>query len=122
RRGIPWRRLNEANLVQLGHGKFQRVIQAALSDSTSYLAVETASDKMLTKRVLRAAGIPTPRGGVAADLDAAVSLLEEIGGPVAVKPRYGSQGKGITLGVYQPAELVTAFDRARAHSPEVIVE
>ena len=122
RRGIPWRRLNDANLVQFGHGKHQRRIQAALTDATSYLAVENASDKLLTKQILKAAGIPTPRGGVAADVDAALELLDELGGPVAVKPRYGNQGKGITLGVNHPAELATAVERAKAFSPEVIVE
>lgn len=122
RRGIPWRRLNDANLVQFGHGKYQRVIQAALTSATSYIAVESASDKVLTKSMLRSAGIPTPRGGVAADLADAVELLEDLGGPVAVKPRYGNQGKGITLGVNQPAELAAAFARASAFSPQVVVE
>src|SRR5690606_11219166 len=122
RRGIPWLRLNDANLVQFGHGKHQRVIQAALSDATSYIAVETASDKVLTKEMLRAAGIRTPRGGVATDAAAGVSLLGELGGPVAVKPRYGNQGKGITLGVTQPAEMATAFERASVYAPEVVIE
>src|SRR5690606_5002248 len=56
------------------------------------------------------------------DLADAVELLEDLGGPVAVKPRYGNQGKGITLGVNQPAELAAAFARASAFSPQVVVE
>ena len=44
-RNIPWVRLNEQSLVQLGHGKYQQRIQATITGKTSYIAVELASDK-----------------------------------------------------------------------------
>ena len=44
-RGIPWLRLNQQSLVQLGHGKYQQRIQATVTGKTSYIAVELAGDK-----------------------------------------------------------------------------
>ena len=45
---IPWLRLNEHGLIQLGHGKFQWRIQATVTGRTSYIAVELAQDKAST--------------------------------------------------------------------------
>ncbi len=58
-RDIPWIRLNERSLVQLGHGKYQQRIQATVTSETRHIAVEIASDKRLTNQILerpRAAG------------------------------------------------------------------
>lgn len=122
RRGIPWRRLTAGSLVQLGHGRHQRLVQAALTSSTSYIAVEIASDKALTKTLLREAGVPVPDGVVIDDMEGALEALRELGGPVVVKPLDGNQGKGITLDVEQPVRLLTAYQLARRHSDRVIVE
>ena len=61
-RGIPFRRLTQGSLVQLGWGVRQRRIQAAEVDSTSAVAESIAQDKDLTKRLLHAAGAPVPMG------------------------------------------------------------
>src|SRR5262245_37798759 len=86
RRGIPWRRLNQGSLVQFGYGKHRKLIQAAMTGQTSAIAVEIASDKELTKTLLRDAGIPVPRGLIAATAEEAVAAMIEIGAPVAIKP------------------------------------
>jgi len=122
--GLPWRRLNERSLVQVGYGARSRLIQAALSDATSHIAVEIAQDKEATKRLLREAGIPVPRGHAASDAEQALGAFARLGAPVAVKPIDGHQGKGITLGVTNEAELVRAFELAAQYSRygEVLVE
>lgn len=48
-RGIPYRRLTEGSLVQLGWGSRQRRIQAAETDCSSAIAEAIAQDKHLTK-------------------------------------------------------------------------
>jgi len=63
-RGIPWIRLNDASLVQLGHGKYQRRIQATLTSESRAIAVEIASDKRLTRQILSDLGLPVPRQAV----------------------------------------------------------
>ncbi len=122
RRGIPWRRLNDDSLVQLGHGRHRRLIQAAVTSATSHVAVEVASDKALTKTLLREAGVPVPEGVVVDDIDGALLALLDVGGPVVVKPLDGNQGKGITVGVSQPVRLLGAYQLARRYSDRVIVE
>jgi cyanophycin synthetase len=122
RRGIPWRRLTDGSLVQLGYGRNRRLIQAALTDQTSHVAVEVASDKALTKLLLREAGVPVPEGCVVDDIDGALEALLDLGGPVVVKPLDGNQGKGITVGVEQPVRLLGAYQLARRYSDRVIVE
>jgi cyanophycin synthetase len=48
-RGIPWERVNDDSLLVLGYGKYRRFLQAATSSRTSFVAVEIAGDKQLTK-------------------------------------------------------------------------
>ncbi|HEV7786051.1 MAG TPA: hypothetical protein VGQ28_11985, partial [Thermoanaerobaculia bacterium] len=62
-RGIPWSRLDDKSLVALGHGRYQRRIQAGLTSETSHLAVEIAADQALTQRILGQIGLPVPQPG-----------------------------------------------------------
>jgi cyanophycin synthetase len=57
RRGIPWLRLNHFSLIQLGYGRHQKRLQATVTSSTSHIAVELASDKEETNKILGIAGI-----------------------------------------------------------------
>jgi cyanophycin synthetase len=63
-RGIPHIRLNDGNLVQLGYGARQRRIWTAETEFTSAIAEGIASDKDLTKSLLKACGVPMPEGQV----------------------------------------------------------
>jgi len=49
-RGIPYRRLTDASLVQFGWGSKQRRIQAAETDASSAIAESIAQDKELSKK------------------------------------------------------------------------
>ena len=60
-RDIPWMRLNDASLIQVGQGKYQKRIEAALTSQTSHTAVEIASDKELCTRLLSDLGLPVPQ-------------------------------------------------------------
>ncbi|HYE76313.1 MAG TPA: cyanophycin synthetase, partial [Blastocatellia bacterium] len=64
RRGIPWQRLDEESLVQLGYGKSRKLVAAAMTSLTSAIGSDIASDKDLTKRLLNRAGIPVPQGEI----------------------------------------------------------
>ncbi|MCZ6756130.1 MAG: cyanophycin synthetase, partial [Gemmatimonadetes bacterium] len=57
-RDIPFIRLNEYSLVQFGHGRYQQRIQATITSRTPHIAVEIASDKEETSRILRTLGLP----------------------------------------------------------------
>ncbi|KLU62062.1 cyanophycin synthetase [Peptococcaceae bacterium CEB3] len=121
-RGIPFRRLNEYSLLQLGYGRNQRRLQAAMTDRTGCIGVDIAGDKGLTKRLLKAAGIPVPFGLVAKEESEAAAALQVIGGPVVVKPYNGNQGKGVSLKLTSEGEVRTAFRVAQIYGSDVIVE
>src|SRR3954469_2853196 len=122
RRGIPWTRLNDQSLVQLGYGCQRRMIQSAMSDTTSGIAVEIAQDKALTNQLLARAFIPVPRGKPVDTLAGALAVFEEIGAPVVVKPLDGNQGKGVSVGMRTVEEVSAAFAAAQHYSPRVLVE
>ena len=121
-RDIPFLRLNDASLVQLGWGVNQRRIQATMTGRTSALGVEIADDKYLTKTTLAGAGIPVPQGSVVDTPLEAVKVANEIGFPVTVKPLVGNHGRGISVRVAGEKDLGLAFQIARDISPRVVVE
>jgi len=122
RRGIPWKRIGEDSLVQMGYGKYRRFIQAAMTEHTSAVAVDIASDKELTKILLRNAGIEVPQGALAGNLAEAIEALEIIGAPVVVKPYNMSQGRGVSLNLTTPAQVEQACRIAKQYASKVVVE
>ncbi|HEU4965416.1 MAG TPA: cyanophycin synthetase [Bacilli bacterium] len=121
-RGIPFYRLNEGSLVQLGTGRHLKRVQATITQNSSCIGVDIASDKEMTKELLDMAAIPVPRGSVAFSEDEAVELLANIGGPVVLKPLDGNQGKGVSLNLMTAEEVREAYQIAAQHSSSVIVE
>lgn len=121
-RGIPWLRLNDGNLVQLGHGARQRRIWTAETDSTSAIAESIAGDKDLTKTLLRSCGVPVPEGRVAASPEDAWEAAQDIGLPVAVKPVDGNHGRGVSLELATREDVEAAFHLALQEGSEVMVE
>ena len=121
-RGIPYRRLTEGSLVQFGWGHKQRRIQAAEIDRSSAIAESIAQDKQLTKQLLAGAGVPVPWGRPVSDLEDAWTVMQEIGGPVVVKPQDGSQGRGVAVDIETREELELAYAAAREISRDVMVE
>jgi cyanophycin synthetase len=121
-RNIPFVRLTEGSLVQLGWGANQRRIQAAESSETSAIAESIAQDKDLTKTLLQSAGVPVPQGRPVSDADDAWLAAQEIGSSVVVKPLDGNQGKGVTVNITSEAQVRTAFDKAKEIRNTVLVE
>ncbi len=121
-RNIPWLRLNEQSLVQLGHGKYQQRIQATVTGKTSHIAVELASDKEETNKILGSLGLPVPRQELVQSEGAARRAARKIGFPVVTKPYNGNHGRGISIKLGSDEEVVEGFLKAQAISRSVIVE
>src|SRR5207247_5524320 len=113
-RDIPWIRLNQQSLVQLGHGVYQKRIRATITSQTSSLGVDIASDKKLTNQLLAGTGVPVPRSEVVRNVDEAAAAAARIGFPVAVKPVDGNHGRGVILNLADDAAVRAAYDMARA--------
>ena len=121
-RNIPWVRLNEQSLVQLGHGKYQQRIQATITGKTPYISVELASDKEETNKILGALGLPVPKQIMVQHKDRAIEAARKIGFPVVTKPFNGNHGRGISIHLTNDEEVAMGFLAAKDHSRSVIVE
>jgi len=121
-RDIPWIRLNDRSLVQLGHGRYQRRIQATVTSETRHIAVEIASDKRLTNQILHDLGLPVPRQHRIRTVEGAVEAAGELGYPVVVKPLDGNHGRGVSINLTTEEQVRAAFDEAYDRSSVVIVE
>ncbi len=121
-RDIPWLRLNDQSLVQLGHGKYQQRIQATVTGRTPHIAVELAGDKEETNKILGALGLPVPRQELVQTEEAALRAAQRLGVPVVTKPYNGNHGRGISIKLSSEDEIRAGFAAAREHSRSVIVE
>ncbi len=121
-RDIPFIRLNDQSLVQLGYGVFQKRIQATVTSKTNMISVDIAGDKAATKRLLGDMGVPVPKGYEIRDEEDLERTIEKVGFPVVIKPLDGNHGKGATVGINSLDDAQTAFAKAKEYSRWVIVE
>jgi len=123
-RDIPWIRLNQASLVQLGQGVHAQRIRATMTSRTGALAVDIAGDKDLTAKLLASAGLPVPKQEAVRTAAAAAQSAVRIGFPVVVKPVDGNHGRGVSLNLRSREEVEAAFVVAEAQSRRgtVVVE
>jgi cyanophycin synthetase len=121
-RGIPWLRLNEQSLVQLGHGRYQQRIQATVTGRTSHIAVELASDKEETNKILATLGLPVPKQELVQSEGQAVRAARRIGFPVVTKPYNGNHGRGISIRLMTEDEVTKGYLLAREHARSVVIE
>lgn len=122
RRGIPWKRLDDASLIVLGQGRYQKRVRASCSDHTSEIATGIASDKDLTKRLLSQAGLPVPKGELVRTAEEACAAAERLGYPVVTKPLDGNHGRGVSIELSSSEDVIWGFEQAREHGQIIIVE
>jgi cyanophycin synthetase len=120
-RDIPYIRLNDQSLVQLGQGKYQKRVRATMTSLTAALAVDIAGDKKLTTSLLAAAGLPVPRGEVVSTEQEAVVAARKIGFPVVIKPLDGNHGRGVGLDMRDDRGVRAGFKRALKESRRGVV-
>jgi len=121
-RNIPYIRLNDQSLVQLGYGVYQKRVQATITANTGMIAVDIAGNKHATKKLLGDMGVPVPKGYRIRDIDELERTLESVGFPAVIKPLDGNHGKGATVGITSLEAAQTAFEKAKEYSRWVIVE
>lgn len=121
-RDIPWIRLNKQSLVQLGYGKNQVRFRATMTERTSSIAVDIASNKEETKRMLLEQAIPVARGITISSAGDVTRAIHEVGYPLVFKPLNGNHGRGITTNVRTAEDALAAYEHAAKVSHKVIVE
>jgi len=109
-----------------GRGGEDGTIRAVLdllgipSTGSGTCACALTMDKVLTKKVIRCSGIPTPDFIELRNEEDCQKLLDEIGLPVFVKPRLEGSSIGMTP-VHDEVELFPAWQKAR-HYGDVFAE
>jgi carbamoyl-phosphate synthase large subunit len=103
-------------IVQLGGQtplKLTRGLEAAGVKilGTSPDAIDIAEDRRRFDRVARKLGVKQPDNGTATSVTEAISVAEEIGYPVLVRPSYVLGGRAMEI-VYDSASLTDYFERA----------
>src|SRR5262245_55592314 len=123
-RDIPYLRLDRHSLVQLGYGVHQQRIRATMTSRTSGIAVDIASDKNLTNRLLDSAGLPVPKSEVVDTVEGCVAAARRVGFPCVVKPLDGNHGRGVHLDLRSDDDVRAAFAGAsrESRSGDLVVE
>jgi carbamoyl-phosphate synthase large subunit len=109
-------------IVQLGGQTPLRLAQE-LKDcgvpivGTSPEAIHLAEERGAFGQVLREAGLPAPKHGMATSFAEAKEIADTVGYPVLVRPSYVLGGRGMEI-VYDDDMLTGYIDRATAISPE----
>jgi len=102
-------------------GRVQAVLDLAglAYTGSNHIASATAMDKDLSKRLFRAAGVPTADWLMAPA--SAEEIARAIGWPAVVKPN--KQGSTVGLSIVRDAtQLAPAIELARRHDDEVMIE
>lgn len=125
--GLLDQKFNCAFIALHGRGGEDGVIQGALQSmgipytGSGVLASALAMDKVRTKRVWRDYGLPTPDFVLMKDTSDLAEISKRIGFPVMVKPVHEGSSCGATK-VTRQADLLTAWNKARALDDDVIAE
>lgn len=110
-----------------GRGGEDGVLQGALEalgipyTGSGVLGSALSMDKIRTKQVWIANGLPTPDYAVHRPGDDAAPLIADLGLPVVVKPAREGSSVGVSR-VRSPAELSAALELAARHDRELLIE
>ena len=123
RRGIHVKVVDaEAGFFRLTHGGRSILCRESLSELTSAVAMSICDDKSVTRRIVSAAGVRVPEQlADGASPDEIAEFVKRCG-RVVVKPARGEQGRGISVGLSDMAEVEDAIEAARKVSDVVLLE
>ena len=125
-RGLSTKTIGDATYLYAGKHPVGGV-KKSMNGLNSPEAITICRSKDLTKRMLAAAGLPTPAGiAVSADqFDLAMDHLRTTSGPSVLKPMSEGRGEGVTVGITTEDDLRAAWEtaeRAQRWAPGFVLE
>ncbi|NVK35478.1 MAG: N-acetylglutaminylglutamine synthetase [Rhodobacteraceae bacterium] len=111
----------DGGFFRLSYGGRSVRCRESLSEFTSAVAMSICDDKATTRRVVEQAGVTVPQQ-ILAGSDAEISAFLKEHESVVIKPARGEQGKGISIGLTELDDVMTAIDKARTFSNDVLIE
>lgn len=122
KRNIPVTKIGEESIFQLGYGKQSKMVEATISNNTSCIAVDIASDKLLTKEILYNQYLPVAEGGMVRNTLDLLIKAEKIGYPIVLKPRFGNQGKGVLVNIKNEKEAIKGYEVLSKNYKDIMIE
>lgn len=122
KRHIPFQRLDNYNLVQLGTGKYHKRIRATLTSDTGFIAVETAENKHLSMMMLSDAGLPVPETKRVLSASNAVRFWTVLQAPIVLKPAGGNRGRFIFKELNTEDSINEAFKLAMLSGDDILAQ
>jgi D-alanine-D-alanine ligase len=110
-----------------GRGGEDGTVQGALEllripyTGSGVMASSIAMDKIMTKRIWRFEGLPTPDWRMVSSAEDCAHALTALGAPMIVKPAREGSSIGLTK-VTDPAQCAAAYAAAAQHDAEVLCE
>ncbi len=77
---------------------------------TSPASIDLAEERGLFSKILESSGLSAPRNGIATDLATAITVAEEIGYPVLLRPSFVLGGRGMEI-IYDTESMEDYFRR-----------
>lgn len=120
RKKIRMKKITESQRVLFHSGVAVGGVEEGVTSLVSHQARRVCRSKSLTKRYLRASGLPTPAGKVLhqSQYNAAVRYWEKLGRVATVRPSRGDSSGGVTVGVRFEGDLREAWQKAIRSLPE----
>ena len=122
RYGLPVFQIGDSGFYQIGYGKQGKIIEGTIGNDTSCISADIASDKYLTKELLRGQNIPVADGFMVGNIFKLLRGVEKLGYPIVIKPRYGCKGQGIKLNIKSEKELLESYNEVKNKYEDVIIE
>jgi len=122
KRNIPYLRLDDYNLVQLGTGKYHKRIRATITSDTNFIAVETVDNIVLTSLMLKNAGIPVPEVVRTKSLKDILTFQQNLQKPIVIKPVKSNTPKTICINLANADEITNAYNWAKQYNEDFICQ
>lgn len=116
RRRMTIKKITDSNQLFFLSGVLVGGMDGVITSLVSHQARRVARSKAMTKRYLKSAEVPTPKGKAISptEFSRAVKYMKTLGKEVAVKPSAGRTAKGISVRVTREAQLRSAWQAAMA--------
>lgn len=121
-KSIPYIRLNDDNLLQLGYGKYQKKIEASTTSETKIISENIAKDKSLTHIMLKSIDVPSPDSLLIKNKNELEYQIKNIKYPVVLKPYNGNHGNDVFINISNDQELLDAYEKIMVNHNYVLVE
>lgn len=108
--------------VEIYHEKNLIGCTSPNSPNTSFASFNITKNKARTKKILLAAGLPTPVGSVFTSQGEAQAYLSACSRPQTIKPLNGGGGKGVTPDVNNVDTFKYAWSYAAQYGKHVLIE